>query len=160
MSIAKTQAEIVDEFSMFEDWQDRYGHIIDLGREMDPLDPAHKTEANKVRGCQAQVWLHADPQTAESGDAILHFEAESDALIVNGLIAILMRVYSDRTPADILGAPDTFLDDIGLRNNLSQTRTNGLASMMNTIRTIAATAQAAEETKTAPDEQPTEAASP
>ena len=138
MTIAEVQAEIVDEFSFMEDWQEKYAHLIDMGRDMPPLDEVHKTEANRVKGCQAQVWLHAEPR----GDR-LHLEAESDALIVNGLIAMLMRVYADRTPAEILGSDEEFVREIGLHKHLSPTRTNGLAAMLKTIKRRAAEAVAA-----------------
>ena len=132
-SIADIQNEIVDEFALFDDWQDKYAHLIDLGRELPPIDNALKTEANKVRGCQSQVWL-----VAEQEDDRIRFLAESDALIVQGLIALLLRVYSNRTPDDILAADNQFLKRIGLQEHLSTNRTNGLASMMDTIRRHAA----------------------
>jgi cysteine desulfuration protein SufE len=131
-SIPEIQDDIVEEFSIFEDWQDKYAHIIDLGRDLTPLDDSLKTEANIVRGCQAQVWLHA-----EESAGVLQLEAESDALIVNGLIAMMMRVYSGQTPADILANPPTFLSRIGLDRHLSQNRTNGLHAMMKTIQRYA-----------------------
>lgn len=138
MTIEETQAEIVEEFAFMEDWQEKYAYIIDLGREMPPIDDTHKSEANRVKGCQSQVWLHAEAQ----GD-ILHLEAESDALIVNGLIALLMRVYADRSPSDILEANEEFLKQIDLHKHLSPTRTNGLASMLTTIKRRAAEASVA-----------------
>lgn len=132
-SIQETKQEIVDEFSMFEDWQEKYAHIIELGRELDPIDPLYKDEAHKVKGCQSQVWLHAEPR-----DGRLRLQAESDALIVQGLIAILLRVYQDRGPEEILATDLGFLEDIGLLSHLSMNRTNGLNSMVNTIRARAA----------------------
>lgn len=136
-TIAEAQQEIVEEFSMFEDWQDKYAHLIELGRELDPLPEDYKDEDHKVKGCQSQVWLHVQPQ----GDT-LHLLAESDALIVQGLIALLLRVYQDRTPADILETELSFLDEIGLLSHLSMNRTNGLRSMINSIRAYAARALA------------------
>jgi len=133
MTIAEAQQEIVEEFAFLGDWEERYAHIIDLGRAMEPIAAEYKTEANRVKGCQSQVWLHSDMQ-----DDILHLEAESDALIVNGLIALLMRVYADRTPAEILAADNQFIDKVELRKHLSPNRTNGLASMLATIRRRAA----------------------
>lgn len=132
-TIQDAQQEIVDEFSMFEDWQEKYAHLIELGREMPPMSEAYKDEGHKVKGCQSQVWLHADVR-----DDRLVFEAESDALIVQGLIALLMRVYQERTPAEILETDLGFLEQIGLLSHLSMNRTNGLRSMVNTIRAHAA----------------------
>ena len=128
-SIAEAQDSIVDEFSFFDDWQDKYAHLIDLGRELTPLAEEKKTEDRMVRGCQSQVWLIPERE----GDKIV-FRAESDALIVNGLIAILLRIYSGRTADEILGASLDFLERIGLSNHLSMNRTNGLHSMIKTIR--------------------------
>jgi len=129
MSLLETQQELVEEFAMFDDWQDRYAHIIDLGRDLAPIDDAWKIEANRVKGCQSSVWLHS-----EFRDGKIVFFAESDALIVQGLIAVLMRAYSERTPEEILSSSDAFLAEIGLDKHLTQSRTNGLASMMDTIR--------------------------
>jgi cysteine desulfuration protein SufE len=124
-TVQDAQREIVDEFSMFEDWQEKYAHIIELGRELEPIPDAFKDEG--------QVWLQADLV-----DGRLHLQAESDALIVQGLIAILMRVYQDRAPAEILNTDLGFLERIGLLSHLSMNRTNGLNSMVNTIRAHAA----------------------
>jgi cysteine desulfuration protein SufE len=132
-SVEDAQQQIVDEFSMFEDWQEKYAHIIDLGRELEPIPEEFKDESHKVKGCQSQVWLHAEL----AGDQ-LHLQAESDALIVQGLIAILMRVYQDRTPTEILNTNLGFLEEVGLLSHLSMNRTNGLNSMVNTIRAHAA----------------------
>jgi cysteine desulfuration protein SufE len=134
-TITEAQQEIVDEFSMFEDWQDKYAHLIELGRELDPIPEQFKDEGHKVKGCQSQVWLHVEPQEGR-----LHLLAESDALIVQGLIALLLRVYQDRTPQEILDTELRFLEDIGLLSHLSMNRTNGLRSMINSIRAHAATA--------------------
>lgn len=139
MTIAEAQQEIVEEFAFLGNWEERYAHIIDLGRAMDALDADKKSEANRVKGCQSQVWLHS---TFDEVAGLLRLEAESDALIVNGLIALLLRVYADRSPADILAAEDTFIDEVGLRKHLSPNRTNGLASMLTTIKVRAAAAQA------------------
>ncbi len=132
-TIADAQQDIVDEFSMFDDWQDKYAHLIELGRELDPIPEDYKDDAHKVKGCQSQVWLHVD-----SVDDHLHLLAESDALIVQGLIALLLRVYQDRTPREILNTELSFLSDIGLLSHLSMNRTNGLHSMINSIRAHAA----------------------
>ena len=128
-SIAEAQDSIVDEFSFFDDWQDKYAHLIDLGRELTPLAEEEKTEERIVRGCQSQVWLIPERE----GEQII-FRAESDALIVNGLIAILLRIFSGRTPDEILAASLDFLERIGLSSHLSMNRTNGLHSMINTMR--------------------------
>jgi cysteine desulfuration protein SufE len=133
--IAAAQAEIVDEFSLMSDWQDKYAHLVEIGRESPRMDPALKTEDRKVRGCQAQVWL-----ASELVDGRLKLQAESDALIVQGLVALLLRVYSDRMPADILASSTDFLRQIGLDRHLSQNRANGLASMITEIRRRAAEA--------------------
>jgi len=135
ISIPDVQQEIVDEFSMFEDWQEKYAYLIELGRELEPIDPKYKDDAHKVKGCQSQVWLNAEQREGK-----LHLEAESDALIVQGLIAILLRVYQDRTPREILDTDLGFLEEIGLLSHLSMNRTNGLNSMVNTIRAHAAAA--------------------
>ena len=134
-TIADAQQEIVDEFSLFEDWQDKYAHLIELGRELEPIPEDFKDEEHKVKGCQSQVWLHVTPQ-----DERLHLLAESDALIVQGLIALLLRVYQDRTPQEILDTKLSFLEEIGLLSHLSMNRTNGLRSMINSIRAHAAAA--------------------
>jgi cysteine desulfuration protein SufE len=133
MTVQDAQQEIIDEFSMFEDWQEKYAHIIELGRELDPMDPQFKDDAHKVKGCQSQVWLYA-----ESKGGKLQLQAESDALIVQGLIALLLRVYQNRTPEEILDTDLGFLEEVGLLSHLSMNRTNGLNSMITTIRAYAA----------------------
>jgi cysteine desulfuration protein SufE len=137
-TIAEAQQDIIDEFSLFEDWQDKYAHLIELGRELEPIPAEYKDEEHKVKGCQSQVWLHMEP----SGD-VLHVQAESDALIVQGLIALLLRVYQDRTPREILETELSFLEEVGLLSHLSMNRTNGLRSMINSIRAHAAAHAAA-----------------
>lgn len=136
MTLEDAKQDIIDEFAFFEVWQEKYAHIIELGRELPKLDPAFKDEGHQVKGCQSQVWLHAVP-----ADGKLHLEAESDALIVQGLIAVLLRVYQDRTPEEILSTDLGFLEEIGLMSHLSMNRTNGLHSMVNTIRAHAVTLQ-------------------
>ena len=128
-TIQDTQQDIIDEFSFFEDWQDKYTHIIDLGRTLDPLADEAKCESNIVRGCQSQVWLVS---AFENGR--LQLKAESDALIVCGLIALLLRIFSNRTPQEIIDADTKFLAEIGLDRHLSMSRANGLASMIQTIK--------------------------
>lgn len=139
MSIADNQAEIVELFGMLDDWQDRYRMIIELGRELTGLTEAQKTDVNKVKGCQSQVWLIS--KLDDQGH--LHLEADSDAAIVRGLIAILLKVFSGQTPAAILAARPQFIDDIGLSKHLSQNRANGLSAM---IKKIQGHAQLAHET--------------
>jgi cysteine desulfuration protein SufE len=132
-TISEAQQDIVDEFALFEDWQDKYAHLIELGRELDPIPEEYKDEQHKVKGCQSQVWLHVEPEGEQ-----LHLLAESDALIVQGLIALLLRVYQNRTPQEILDTELGFLEEIGLLSHLSMNRTNGLRSMINSIRAHAA----------------------
>jgi cysteine desulfuration protein SufE len=128
-SAQDAQNSIIDEFAFFGDWTERYQYLIDLGRKLPPLPDELKTEAQKVQGCQSQVWLVAD------GDAQkLKFRAISDSAIVSGLIALLLRVYSGRSAAEILATPPRFIEAIGLAQHLSPTRSNGLASMLKRIK--------------------------
>lgn len=136
-SIAEVERELVAEFSLFDNWVDRYQYIIDMGRQLPPFPEAEKTEAHKVHGCQSQVWLITMPR----GDR-LEFQAISDSAIVSGLIAILMRLYSGQPASDIRDARPDFIKGIGLDQHLSPTRSNGLHSMLKTIHE-AATATAA-----------------
>lgn len=129
----QAEEELVDEFGLFENWVDRYQYIIDLGRKLPEFPEAEKTEGNKIRGCQSQVWLI----TRAEGDR-LHFQAISDSAIVSGLIAILMRVYSGRKAREIIDTPPDFVAAIGLDEHLSPTRSNGLHSMIRAIRQAAA----------------------
>ena len=132
MTIQDIQEEVIEEFSVFDDWIDKYQMIIDLGNEQPPLDAAYKTEDNLIDGCQSRVWLHA-----EMREGLVHFEADSDAIITKGLIALLIRVLSDHTPAEILESDVHFIDAIGLTQHLSPTRSNGLLSMLKQIKTYA-----------------------
>lgn len=132
MTINEIQQEIIEEFSGFEDWMDKYSYLIEIGNEMAPIDPKYKVESNLIRGCQSRVWLH---QNFTDGKII--FEAESDALIVKGLVALLLRVYSNRTPKEILEAEPRFIDEIGLRQHLSPTRSNGLLAMVKQMKLYA-----------------------
>jgi len=134
LSIQQTQDRIVREFNLFQDWTDRYEHIINLGKKLPPLDDQYRSEDNKVHGCQSQVWLHA-----EGHDGLVRFQADSDALIVKGLIALLLRVYNGRTPAEILQTEPTFITQIGLDRHLSPTRANGLGAMLKKIKLYAVT---------------------
>ena len=136
--VLEAQQALVDEFSIFDDWMDRYQYIIDLGRRLPEFPEAARTDENRIRGCQSQVWFVADMR-----DDRLHFEAISDAAIVSGLIALLLRIYNDREPADILATPADFVTALGLEKHLSPTRSNGLASMLDAIRRYAEEAAAA-----------------
>lgn len=129
------EEEIVEEFSFFDDWKDKYAYLIDLGRNLPEFPESLKTEENKVSGCQSQVWF-----AAEIRDGHLFFRATSDAAIVSGLIALLLRVYSGRLPQTILQAEPEFISHIGLAEHLSPTRSNGLFSMIRAIRNLAARA--------------------
>ena len=131
-SIAQDQQEVVDEFAMFSDWQDRYEHLIELGKDLPLIAPEHKTDDNLVRGCQSRVWLHASPRNGH-----IHFTADSDAMITKGIVALLVRVFNDRTPQEILGASTDFIDQIGLRAHLSPNRANGLSAMIDQMKRYA-----------------------
>ena len=132
MTINEIQDEIIEEFSGFDDWMDKYQMLIDLGNEQEPLDEKYKTESNLIDGCQSRVWLQAD-----YADGKIHFSAESDALIVKGIVALLIRVLSDHTPQEILDADLYFIEEIGLKEHLSPTRSNGLVAMVKQIRMYA-----------------------
>jgi cysteine desulfuration protein SufE len=133
MSIEEIQEEIIDEFSGFDDWMDKYQLLIDLGGEQEPLPEKYKTESNLIDGCQSRVWLQAD--LTEEG--LVHFQAESDALIVKGIVALLIRVLSDHTPDEILSADLHFIEEIGLKEHLSPTRSNGLVAMLKQMKLYA-----------------------
>lgn len=132
MNINEIQDEIIAEFSDFDDWMDRYQMLIDMGSEQPPLEDQYKTEQNLIDGCQSRVWLQADMV-----DGKLQFRAESDALIVKGIVALLVRVLSDHTPQEILDADLYFIDRIGLREHLSPTRSNGLGAMLKQMKMYA-----------------------
>jgi cysteine desulfuration protein SufE len=139
-AIDKKLAELADEFDLLGDWEERYRYVIDLGRELSPLTDAERSEVNKVRGCASQVWLVTEPQS----DGSLRFRGDSDAHIVRGLIAILLRLFSARPPEEILAFdPKAGFDRLGLAGALSAQRSNGLASMVNRIRRDAELATAA-----------------
>ena len=137
MTINEIQDEIIEEFSGFDDWMDKYQLLIDLGNEQEPLDEKYKIEQNLIDGCQSRVWLQAD-----YADGKIHFSAESDALIVKGIVALLIRVLSDATPQEILGADLYFIEEIGLKEHLSPTRSNGLLAMVKQMRMYALAFQA------------------
>ena len=132
-TIQEIQADIIEEFSVFTDWMDKYEYLIELGKEMPLIDEKDKTEANLISGCQSRVWLSC----REEGGR-LRFAADSDAIITKGIISLLLKVYDGQTPADILAADESFIEAIGLRENLSPTRANGLVSMVKTIKAYAA----------------------
>ena len=132
MTIQEIQDEIIEEFSELDDWMDRYQLLIDLGNEQEPLDEKYKTESNLIDGCQSRVWLQADYR-----DGKLWFTAESDALIVKGIVSLLIRVLSGHTPKEILDADLYFIERIGLREHLSPTRSNGLLAMVKQMRAYA-----------------------
>ena len=133
--VAEAQGELIEEFAFFDDWMDRYQYIVDLGRRLPEFPDSERTEANRIKGCQSQVWF-----VAEQRDGRLYFRAISDAAIVSGLIAILLRIYSGRDPRDILESGDEFVAALGLEQHLSPTRSNGLASMMQAIKAFASEA--------------------
>lgn len=131
-TINKLQDEVIEEFSDFDDWMDKYQLLIDLGNEQEPLDEKYKTEQNLIDGCQSRVWLQAD---MEDGNVV--FQAESDALIVKGIIALLIKVVSGHTPDEILNSDLYFIEKIGLKEHLSPTRSNGLLAMVKQMRMYA-----------------------
>jgi cysteine desulfuration protein SufE len=132
MSIDEKQREIIDEFALFDDWMDKYNYLIELSKELPEMDPQNKTDANLIEGCQSRVWLHA-----EMDDDKLVFSADSDAIITKGLIALLIQVLSGRKPSEIKDANLYFIDEIGLKENLSPTRSNGLLAMINKMKAYA-----------------------
>ncbi|MBQ7420023.1 MAG: SufE family protein [Prevotella sp.] len=131
-TINETQDEIIEEFAGFDDWMDKYQLLIDLGNDQAPLDEKYKIESNLIDGCQSRVWLQADYH-----DGIIDFTAESDALIVKGIVTLLIRVFSGHTPQEILDAELYFIDQIGLKDHLSPTRSNGLLAMVKQMRMYA-----------------------
>ena len=131
-TINELQNEVIEEFSDFDDWMDKYQLLIDLGNEQEPLAPEYKTEQNLIDGCQSRVWLQADEV-----DRKIIFQAESDALIVTGIISLIIQVLSGHTPDEILNADLYFIDKIGLKEHLSPTRSNGLLSMVKQMRMYA-----------------------
>lgn len=132
MTIKEIQHEITDEFSLFDDWDERFQYVIDLGKQLPLIDESQKTDENTIKGCQSKVWLHA-----EERDGNIVFTADSDAIITKGIIAILIRAFSNQKPEAILAADTDFIDDIGLKQHLSPTRANGLVSMIKKIKMYA-----------------------
>ena len=135
--LEKVQQDVVDEFAMLSDWQDRYELLIEFGKDLPLIGKEKRNSANLVRGCQAQVWLSAEVLPSADGSKLLHFTADSDAMITKGLIALLVRVLNDRTPEEILHTPLTFIDRIGLREHLSPTRSNGVVAMLDQMKRYA-----------------------
>lgn len=142
MTIQEKQEKLIKEFEQFTEWEDRYKHVIELGRRMKPISEEYKTDKYKLDGCQSQVWIHAKLE-----DGKIFFEADSDAAIVKGLIAILIEVYSGHSPEEILSNPPDFLTKIGIDKHLSPTRKNGLAAMMKQIQMYALAFKALAEKK-------------
>jgi len=132
MKINAIQDEIIEEFSVSDDWMDRYALLIEMGNSLPVLDEKYKTESNLIEGCQSRVWLHAHYQ-----DGVINYQAESDAVIVKGIVSLLIRVLSGHTPQEIIEADLYFIDTIGLREHLSPTRSNGLLSMLKQMKMIA-----------------------
>lgn len=132
MTIKEVQDEIIEEFSVFDDWMEKYEYIIDLGKSIPVIDTTAKTDDNLIKGCQSRVWLNAQMK-----DGKLYFSADSDAIITKGIISLLIRVFNGRTPAEIAEADFSFIDKIGLKENLSPTRANGLLSMIERIKSEA-----------------------
>lgn len=134
MTINEIQDEIIEEFNVFDDWMDKYSLIIDMGNNLTPLDEQYKTNQNLIEGCQSRVWI-----TAQMKDGKVHFEGESDAIIVKGIVSLLFRVLNNQTPNDILDNELYFIKEIGLQEHLSPTRSNGLVSMLKQMKLFAAT---------------------
>jgi len=132
MTIKEIQEEIVEEFAMFDDWMERYEYMIELGKSISVIDSNYKTDDNLIKGCQSKVWLHSELQEDK-----IQFTADSDAIITKGIVAVLLRVFNNQTPKDILSANLDFIDEIGLKEHLSATRANGLVSMVKKIKLYA-----------------------
>jgi cysteine desulfuration protein SufE len=137
MTIQELQDEIIADFGLFDDWEQKYEYLIELGKDLPLIDEQYKTEANLIKGCQSRVWLHADYRNGK-----LFFTADSDAIITKGLVSMVIRVLSGHTPAEIASAEIYFIDAIGLKNHLSSTRSNGLLSMLKQIKLYALDYQA------------------
>lgn len=131
-TIQELENDIIDEFAIYDDWMDKYAYLIEIGSGLEGMDEAHKTEDNLIKGCQSRVWFHADLR-----DGLLWFEADSDAIITKGIAGLLLKVFSGQKPEDILNADLKFIDEIGLTQHLSPTRSNGLLSMVKQIKMYA-----------------------
>ena len=136
-TIEAIEEEIIEEFSLFDTWDEKYEYIIDLGKKLKPLDEVHKKDENKIKGCQSTVWM-----VSELKDGLVYFTAESDAVIVKGLVSMLIRVLSGHTPQEIINARLDFIDRIGMKQHLAQTRSNGLLSMVKQMKLDATVYQA------------------
>lgn len=143
MTINQIQDEIVDEFSEVDDWMDRYGMIIDLGNQLPPIDERYRTPDHLIEGCQSRVWVNAEM----SPEGKVHYTADSDAIIVKGIISLLVKVLNDQTPDDILNADLHFINDIGLSEHLSPTRSNGLLAMLKQMKLYALAFKASQESQ-------------
>jgi len=132
MTIKEKQQEVIEEFSAFDDWMDKYSLLIELGNELDSFDEANRQQQNLIEGCQSKVWLHA-----EMNDGKIEIQGDSDAIIVKGIVALLLRVLSGHTPDEILDSDLSFIDEIGLKEHLSPTRSNGLVAMVRQIKAYA-----------------------
>ena len=132
MTIKEIQAGIIDEFSLFDDWMERYEYIIDLGKSLPLINSENKLDENLIKGCQSKVWLHSDFQN----DTLI-FTADSDAILTKGIVALLLRVYTNQNPKDIIESDNEFINEIGLKEHLSPTRANGLVSMIKKIKLYA-----------------------
>lgn len=132
-SIQEIEKEIIEDFSLFETWEEKYEYLIDLGKKIEPLDPKYKTEEFKIKGCQSSVWIHSTFL-----DGKVFFQGDSDAIIVKGLVSLMIKVLSAQSPKDIVDAPLKFIDEIGLSSHLAQTRSNGLRSMIKQMKMDAA----------------------
>ena len=137
MSLEEIQNEIIEEFSVYEDWLDKYNYLIELSKELPPIDVKYKTKENLINGCQSKVWLNADYK-----DGIMEYQADSDAIITKGIIALLIKILSGRKAEEIMHADLFFIDQIGLRQNLSPTRSNGLLAMVKQMKLYAMAYQA------------------
>lgn len=137
MTIKETQQEIVEEFALFDEWMEKYQYIIDLGKDLPLIDEKYKVEENLIKGCQSKVWLHA-----ELKDGKIIFTADSDAIITKGIVGLVIRVFSNHTPQEIIDTDLFFIDQIGLQEHLSPTRSNGLLAMLKQIRMYAIAFQA------------------
>ena len=127
--ILEIEQELMDDFSMFETWEEKYEYLIDLGKKLSPLDPSFKTDDYKIKGCQSSVWIHSSYK-----DGLVYFEGDSDAVIVKGLVSLMIMVLNGQAPKDIVDAPLTFIDSIGLSSHLAQTRSNGLRAMIKQMK--------------------------
>lgn len=137
MTIKSIQEELIEEFSLFDDWMDKYEHLIELGKSLPLIEESYKTDDKLIKGCQSKVWLHAEMKEGK-----IVFTADSDAIITKGIIAVLIRVFSNQTPEEILNADTNFIDKIGLKEHLSPTRANGLVSMIKQMKLYAVAFQA------------------